>query len=694
MKEKKQRHVSKFLWLSLLLAIFSFGILGGIGYLTYRFLKVTYAKIDDSNYESHIVIEKNNKDELIFNRKEGQNHSFKIGNLTIIEKPYLTANNKKEYFLGELGMSLLNTMFKERALFGPEINYLKAIRINDTFNADLDLNANGIYLPATQEIYIPIRSLLQDNIQSLSRYRNNDFKKFIIAKRVEYIFGTIMHEYTHHIDNSYNKVLKENDPLSDNSLVSYSDPHNHGFGRDVTVKKEINNKKFLTDFRNNLHYHEIKDTEKNIYLRNSNDFNYIEKAIPVYKDFSANDLFKVANYANLTEEEKQRYKILNSNFYFFNNNKDIPIAFANPTNLKQLRYLYSFVELIPRELIKLSLGPNDWFYDPRVLFNNYFYFLKDNHKDLVFSAAGVDILKNISISKSNELVTFAPNWVFKEQIENFVSNVKYEDPRLINKPFLNAGNKFQRGLFQSYIDLMGYRELISFANLNFKPFSLDNQLNFGGYFQIKKDFFDKPNLDNKNNLNLSNIKPKFNRAEFLEKLNELNPKLLLVEKNNEKNYLEVTFDFQSFNFVTKKNWNSIYRYHNEEENKKNYHSEKWIYPNNDDYQYVSYYTKNLDYSELTRKFKNKQFDIRLWIDKNNDNKFEKQNEDDEQEVFSLLNDNFQNNIGSNFYKFAANNQRKTTTFRSNFLNPSARYQWFKINEDKKENKYYYSIEDY
>ncbi|PZV99832.1 MYPU_1760 family metalloprotease [Metamycoplasma auris] len=687
MKEKKS-HRSKLFWFSFLLAIFSFGIIGVVAFLSYKHLRTTYAKIDDSNYNSHIVIEKSNKNELIFNRKEGKDHSYKIGNLTIIEKPYRTKDNKNEYFLGELGMSLLNTMFKERALYGPEINYLKAIRINDTFNGDLDLNANGIYLPATQEIFIPIKSILQNNIQSLEGYRDPNFKKFIIAKRVEYIFGTIMHEYTHHIDNTYNKTLKPKDELADDSLVSYSDPHNHGFGSDVSFKVETNNKHFLKSFRTNLNYRDPKnDGERNFYLRNQRDFYHKENEIPIYKEFSANDLFRLANYSNLSKEEKEKYELLNSNRYFFNNNKDVPISFANPTNLKQLRYLYSFVELIPRELIKLSLGPNYWFYKPQNAFNNYFYFVKDNQKDLIFSAAGVDILKNISLSRNNKLITFAPNWVFKDQIEDFISNHKYDDPRLINKPFSDVGDQFQRGLFKSYIDLMGYRELISFANEGNNLFKDNKELNFGGYFQIKKDFLTKKD----HNLNDLGINFRFDKDEFIEELNKLNPKLLLVEKNNNKNFLEVNFDFQSYNFLTKKKWNSIYGYHNKDFNKQNYHNEKWIYPNNEEYEYISYFTKNVNKNEILNKFKDKEFDVKLWIDWNGDKEF---NNNEKNEVFSLLNDNFHNNLGKNFYKYSLENKRKTTTFRTNFLNSNFRYQWFKINLDDKTNKYYYSINDY
>ncbi|SYV90449.1 Uncharacterised protein, partial [Metamycoplasma alkalescens] len=45
------------------------------------------------------------------------------------------------------------------------------------------------------------------------------------------------------------------------------------------------------------------------------------------------------------------------------------------------------------------------------MFDDFFYFQKPNG-ELVFNAAGVDILKNLGLGKriQNGLLTFAPNW--------------------------------------------------------------------------------------------------------------------------------------------------------------------------------------------------------------------------------------------------------------------------------------------
>ncbi|WP_427902682.1 MYPU_1760 family metalloprotease [Metamycoplasma alkalescens] len=701
---KKNKKSKKFVFLiAFFLSLFSLGFLATIGYFTYHVIsqkKIKYVEIqnvDDDNFlnqDEDIKIENSSDQSIIFNRK-GNENDFKFGNLTIIEKPFKTTDGNDEYFLGPWGISLLNEMFKERAVFGPEINDLKSIRINDSISPKLDNLANGLYFPKEREIYISIKNIISNDNNPIAQKKEIE-KKSIIAKRVETIFGTVMHEYTHHIDNTYNKTLRSNDELANNDLVEYDDRHNHFFNRDYVAT--TNNKKFLTEFRKNLNYQDLKeDEDRNKYLRRKNDFQHQIDTIPVYKEFSSNELFRAANISNLSQEEKNRYLELNNKKFFFNNNnKFVKIQFALPTDLNQIRYLFSLTELIPRELIKLSLGPNWWFYGEETnlinrlkegsdLFDDFFYFQKPNG-ELVFNAAGVDILKNLGLGKriQNGLLTFAPNWVFQEQIENFISNVRLGSNQEFIKPFKDIKDQFHKGLFKAYIDLMGFGELISFANFNEEN---KKNINFGGYFQIPKELFKFKKLNSQAN----------NKKQLIKNLNSLKPKLLLVEKENDKNYIELDLKFQKYNFITKKQWNSIYYFHNKGNKlNENYYNEQWIYPlKNNNYTYVSYFANNSNKSDLIKKFKNKQFDLKLWIDLNQDgnpNLGEKNQKNNE--TFSLMNDNFWNNNGFDFFKKNVQNQRKTTTFRNSFLNTSSKYEWFKLNHDQDSKKYYYSIEEY
>ncbi|WP_330463395.1 MYPU_1760 family metalloprotease [Metamycoplasma gateae] len=684
--EKKKSKFRIFLF-ALFITVFSFGILGIAGYFTYNaiFKKIdnklreeeTVNPIDNNDDEKNeaenekekkqnnknIVVELREKDKaIIFNRKESDgseslNKNFVVGNLTFVEKPIsIDSDNTPVYYLGSKGLTFLNNMFKKRAMFGPEINALKKVNINVETNLVSQDNTNGLYLPRRNEMYIFIKNIINNNRSLMTQS---------VEKRAEIIFGTLMHEYSHHIDNMYNKAIKKNDEYANNDLIEYDGDHDF-------KHFEINNKKFLNDFRINLNYHD--DTNRNKFLRSKDDFYYDKNKIPVYKDFSSNDLFRAAN-VDISAEEKKRFEVLNSNKYFFNNNKYQSINFSSPANLKSIRYLFSFTELFPREMIKLSLGPNYWFYNPnKSLVENFFFFVKSN-KELIFNAAGDDILKNLnvirrnSLSLNNELVTFAPNWVFKDQIETFRSNIFNIKNNKYETPFENVGDQFHKGLFKAYIDLLGWGELISFTNYNLHNDKKDT-LNFGGYFQLPTKILND------------------------EKFSNLDKKIILVEKNNEGNFEELDFDMQDYNFIAKKKWNSIYRYYNKNQKQENYYNEDWIYPNlfKEGYEYVSYFIKDLNKNKIKQKFRNNKFDIRIWIDLNQDGKYDL-NDKKNNEVISLLNDNEWNNSGDIFYQRYLNNKRKSTTFRR-FYAPSIKYEWFKLNQDLIDKKYYYSIENY
>ncbi|HFC3009904.1 TPA: hypothetical protein ACFIQ8_002125, partial [Neisseria gonorrhoeae] len=176
-----------------------------------------------------------------------------------------------------------------------------------------------------------------------------------MQKRVELVFNTLFHEYAHHIDNTYNRSIRENDEFANNDLsYKLATPELNK----IINKFNGNNNKFLTEFRKTLNYDgSIQNDE---YLVNKELFNPKNKEIPVYSKFSQYDLFKLANLA-LTNKEVEKYNILNNKNFYFNNSTNNTVYYANSTNIDQIKYLFSFEELFARELVKLSYSAHENF---------------------------------------------------------------------------------------------------------------------------------------------------------------------------------------------------------------------------------------------------------------------------------------------------------------------------------------------
>ncbi|MBN4089355.1 MYPU_1760 family metalloprotease [Mycoplasma enhydrae] len=597
--------------------------------------------------------------------KQAINPDFQYGNLSIKENPFIfkypDGKTEKFYFLGEEGITILNNMFIKRGIYGPEINALKNVYIN--FETQGSGNANGLYYTGKQEMYIFPKLFVENNAIQI--------KNTTVGKRVEMVFGTLMHEYAHHIDNIYNRSTKKNDIFANDDLVEneLKDGHDHGGSSNG---KRINNNKFINEFRANLNYHDINDSERYKYMRNKNDFEHSSNKIPVYKDISSNDLFRLVNL-NISPYEKSQIesKLYDGKHYFTNNSRQ-KITYTAPVDKKSIDYLFSMAELFPRELIKLSLGPNGAFYDIRKPEENFLYFkteIRNNGFKAHFSAIGDDALKTISFWKNtsdwNYINAYAPNWVFKNQIEHFVSQqINHLSGEYI-KPFQGVGDKFHKGLFKAYIDLMGWGQLISFAHYNLNN-SNSNEINLGGYFQLPKQ---------------KNI---YKNKEVA---------LIFVAKNDPTNFIKNNIVLQDYNFIAKKQWNSIYDGWSKKNEQANYWTEKWIYGNlfKEDSEYVSYIARNINSTELNNKFKNKQFDVKLWIDFNDDKKYDL---NDSSEVFSLLNDNKYNNLGNNFLQKHNNDKRVISPYRhfgTKLLGQI--YEKFELSKDI-DGKYYYTLLEY
>ena len=136
-----------------------------------------------------------------------------------------------------------------------------------------------------------------------------------------------------------------------------------------------------------------KDFEK--YLASKDVFNENNS---LFKHFSTAELFRIANYEDPYDINKLNN--LNSNRYYFNNSKFNPLKFTEPINEGKITYLYSFEELIPRELMKMTYATSNIIDKRTYNFEGMLYFKKSN--GIFTSAYGEDILRNVSLKKKNE----------------------------------------------------------------------------------------------------------------------------------------------------------------------------------------------------------------------------------------------------------------------------------------------------
>lgn len=227
-------------------------------------------------------------------------------------------------------------------------------------------------MPQAFDIFIQINHFISGGIKQVQSWS--------LQKRVELVFNTLFHEYAHHIDNTYNRSIRENDEFANNDLsYKLATPELNK----IINKFNGNNNKFLTEFRKTLNYDGSMQNDE--YLVNKELFNPKNKEIPVYSKFSQYDLFKLANLA-LTNKEVEKYNILNNKNFYFNNSTNNTVYYANSTNIDQIKYLFSFEELFARELVKLSYSAHENFqmFDGHLTLDDSLNFLYYKLKMMIF----------------------------------------------------------------------------------------------------------------------------------------------------------------------------------------------------------------------------------------------------------------------------------------------------------------------
>lgn len=405
-------------------------------------------------------------------------------------------NNK--YFLGKDGLDLLNKQIKERLPFGPEVRSLKMININNTFALPRSpFEVNGQYNTITSELDLDARNLI------------DSFSFLPLKDRVEYLFSIILHEYGHHLSNTYitstnlNSQYNYNKNQNSSLTLKYSDRDGDTFYKNVP-------KAFLEKWLSALNY-------------NNPEFNsiYSKEGVSFYNAWSSNELFSAANHWNYSQDLKEKVNDVNLNKTWNTQfvSPNYPTMSSYGINIKNLiDYNFSFDELVTRHLVALNYIPS-----PEVVRGNTVSgypslpsdrFYSIGFKSRLLNSSAIDILSRNNISIENNQYIDNP---YIQASDNIFGGT------IINQN--NERKKFEsnaQSLTQAYNEVFGFGKIISqifidqpgsfyeekqVNNKKFwvrSPFESNNfdKVKIGGYIpESKKDQFKGIILNDKDNLN-------------------------------------------------------------------------------------------------------------------------------------------------------------------------------------------------
>ncbi len=261
-----------------------------------------------NNINDDQVINKDNKDTILLEKSED------------VPIKLVEHESGGSYFFGHEGLQAINEKIKSDLQFGPEIENIKTITINNL--SILNREVSGQYNPFTNEMSISISNLIPQ------------FQNIPLEEKVELIFPTIFHEYGHHFANTYITSISTNDIRNSKKLFSQNGTR--------SVHKNIP-KKFLQEFEESLHY---KNTTINNLL--SNDKSQISSKK------SARSLYEETNSANIKNKSTDHdYLKIND----FRLTTKIPARNLEREFLitsDKYAYLFSIDELLTRKLQQIS----------------------------------------------------------------------------------------------------------------------------------------------------------------------------------------------------------------------------------------------------------------------------------------------------------------------------------------------------
>ncbi len=408
---------------------------------------------------------------------------------TFNDDEYLSANNKKRiileksidvpvklvehesdgyYFLGDKGLEMLNQRIKNDLPFGPEVETLKIIRINNL--GLLSKDVHGQYNPFTQEIDI-----------SISNFNNSLFRDITEKEKVDLIYPTIFHEYGHHFSNTYITSISTND--SRNSKKLFSKSGNKSIHKNIPTS-------FLNAFEKSLHY---SDDSKNYLLSNN------KKIISGFK--TAKDLYDKSNGIDVKNYSNENDFLGIDELNLFTKIPFKKKEYKFEINSQNYFYYFSIDELITRKLQQIS------YIDSRngtSIANNTTSFTGTEFKT-TFSAStmGVDISKNRQIEhvKDNDytindeliLIDYPYGGTFTDE-DSRIHNISPTVQNLLNA-YVDMGG-YNYGISQIYLENTS-QQLNSTERNALKPENFKS-IKFTGFLDNSKRDTYKALLLNKN----------------------------------------------------------------------------------------------------------------------------------------------------------------------------------------------------
>lgn len=265
---------------------------------------------DEKNDDKHFSYADTNKNILVFKDP--------ITNIKFKDYSYGEDLSGKRFYLGKKGLKYLANQFHNKVTFGPEVNFLNGININD-FRL-LNFNVKGIYIPNVQEMYINTASFAERNLS--------------IRDKVVAIMPTVFHEYMHHWATCYAEIASKKNNNLYNTYYFKTNDYNAS-----TASKSYWNPYFYENFLSNLNYLNFTNQPSALEIINNKN---------IYQKLSQKELFLASNKIS-PEATSIRMKLHSSKKFMFGSTYHL--------NSKDIPYYFSLTELIPREWQKNAYIP-------------------------------------------------------------------------------------------------------------------------------------------------------------------------------------------------------------------------------------------------------------------------------------------------------------------------------------------------
>ncbi|WP_406615260.1 MYPU_1760 family metalloprotease [Mycoplasmopsis hyopharyngis] len=241
-----------------------------------------------------------------------------ITNIKFKDYSYGKDENGKRFYLGKVGLKYLANQFHNKVSFGPEVNFLNGININD-FRL-LNFNVKGIYIPNVQEMYINTSSFAERNLS--------------VRDKVIAIMPTVFHEYMHHWATCYAEIASNKNNDLYNTYYFKNNDYNAS-----TASKNYWNPYFYQNFLSNLNYLDFTNDPNALKIINNKN---------IYQTLSQKELFLASNKIE-NEAIAARTKLHSRQKFMFGSTYSL--------QSKDIPYYFSLAELIPREWQKNAYIP-------------------------------------------------------------------------------------------------------------------------------------------------------------------------------------------------------------------------------------------------------------------------------------------------------------------------------------------------